>query len=32
MAITVPILPCRNVNDIVAFYESLGFEKTYAQV
>src|SRR5258708_25067097 len=32
MAITVPILPCRNVNGIVSFYESLGFAKTYFQV
>jgi len=32
MAITVPILPCRNVNEIVSFYESLGFAKIYFQV
>ena len=28
MAITVPILPCRNVNELVSFYESLGFAVT----
>lgn len=27
----VPILPCRSVDDVVPFYEALGFEVTYRQ-
>jgi catechol 2,3-dioxygenase-like lactoylglutathione lyase family enzyme len=30
-AITVPILPCADMNDSIAFYEALGFEVTYRQ-
>lgn len=29
---TVPLLPCRDIDEIVAFYEMLGFRKTYRQV
>ncbi|MHA7271400.1 VOC family protein [Arthrobacter sp. HLT1-20] len=28
---TVPILSCQNLDDVLAFYEALGFEKTYRQ-
>jgi catechol 2,3-dioxygenase-like lactoylglutathione lyase family enzyme len=27
-----PILPCRDVDEAIAFYEALGFERTYRQV
>ena len=27
----IPILPCRSIDDQLAFYESLGFEVTYRQ-
>lgn len=27
----IPILPCRNVDDVVPFYESLGFQLTFRQ-
>ena len=27
----IPILPCRSIDDQIAFYESLGFEVTYRQ-
>jgi hypothetical protein len=30
--ITVPLLPCRSIDEIVEFYEMLGFERTYSQV
>jgi hypothetical protein len=30
--ITVPLLPCRSIDEIVEFYEMLGFERTYYQV
>jgi catechol 2,3-dioxygenase-like lactoylglutathione lyase family enzyme len=29
---TYPILPCRELDESLAFYESLGFKKTYRQV
>ncbi|WP_370943589.1 hypothetical protein AB5J62_31340 [Amycolatopsis sp. cg5] len=29
---TVPLLPCRSIDEIVEFYEMLGFEQTYYQV
>jgi hypothetical protein len=29
--LTVPLLPCANIDDIVAFYEVLGFATTYRQ-
>lgn len=29
--ITIPILPCRSINDILEFYRALGFEVTYQQ-
>jgi catechol 2,3-dioxygenase-like lactoylglutathione lyase family enzyme len=29
---TYPCLPCRDIDESVAFYESLGFERTYRQV
>lgn len=32
MAVTIPILPCRDVDEIIAFYESIGFTKTYRQI
>jgi hypothetical protein len=32
MSVTIPMLPCRAVDEVVAFYESLGFQKTYGQV
>ncbi|MET7707753.1 hypothetical protein [Micromonospora sp. NPDC005413] len=28
---TVPLLPCASIDDIVAFYEVLGFQTTYRQ-
>ena len=28
---TIPILPCRSIDDVLAFYEALGFEVTYRQ-
>jgi catechol 2,3-dioxygenase-like lactoylglutathione lyase family enzyme len=28
---TVPILPCADLDDSIAFYEALGFERTYRQ-
>jgi hypothetical protein len=30
--ITVPLLPCRSIDDIVEFYTMLGFTRTYYQV
>lgn len=29
--ITIPILPCRDLDESIAFYEALGFERTYRQ-
>ena len=29
--VTVPLLPCAAVDDVVAFYEALGFRRTYRQ-
>src|SRR5215211_4136769 len=29
---TYPILPCRELDESISFYESLGFKKTYRQV
>ena len=29
---TYPCLPCRDIDESIAFYESLGFRKTYRQV
>jgi hypothetical protein len=29
--ITIPILPCRSINDVLEFYRALGFEVTYQQ-
>jgi hypothetical protein len=29
---TVPLLPCRSIDEIVTFYEMLGFTRTYYQV
>ncbi len=29
--VTIPILPCRDLDDAVAFYEALGFARTYRQ-
>lgn len=31
MTRTVPLLPCRDIDDMVPFYEALGFEVTYRQ-
>ena len=28
---TIPILPCRSIDDVLAFYEALGFDVTYRQ-
>ena len=28
---TIPILPCRSIDDVLAFYEALGFAVTYRQ-
>ena len=28
---TYPILPCRDLDEAISFYESLGFKKTYRQ-
>ena len=28
---TIPILPCRSIDDVLAFYRTLGFEVTYRQ-
>ncbi len=30
-AITIPILPCADLNESIAFYEALGFRRTYRQ-
>jgi hypothetical protein len=30
--VTVPLLPCRSIDEIVEFYGMLGFERTYYQV
>ena len=30
-AITIPILPCADLDDSIAFYEALGFNRTYRQ-
>ena len=27
-----PLLPCRDIGEAIAFYEALGFERTYRQV
>jgi len=27
-----PLLPCRDIDEAIAFYEALGFERTYRQV
>ena len=32
MTITIPILPCRDVDDILAFYTAIGFVKTHRQI
>lgn len=29
---TYPILPCRDIDEAISFYETLGFKKTYRQV
>jgi catechol 2,3-dioxygenase-like lactoylglutathione lyase family enzyme len=29
---TYPILPCRDIDESIAFYESIGFKRTYRQV
>lgn len=29
--VTIPILPCRSIDDTIAFYAALGFEVTYRQ-
>jgi hypothetical protein len=29
--LTIPILPCRQLDDLLVFYEALGFEFTYRQ-
>ncbi|MBZ0281358.1 MAG: VOC family protein [Anaerolineae bacterium] len=29
--ITIPILPCRSINEVLTFYRALGFEVTYQQ-
>jgi catechol 2,3-dioxygenase-like lactoylglutathione lyase family enzyme len=31
-AITIPILPCADLDDSISFYEALGFNRTYRQV
>ena len=31
MTRTVPLLPCRELDDVVPFYEALGFQVTYRQ-
>jgi hypothetical protein len=28
---TIPILPCRSIDEVLAFYEAIGFEVTYRQ-
>lgn len=30
--LTIPILPCRDLDESIAFYEALGFERTYRQI
>ena len=30
--LTYPILPCPHIDEAIAFYEALGFERTYRQV
>jgi hypothetical protein len=30
--ITVPLLPCRDIDEIVDFYAMLGFTRTYDQL
>jgi hypothetical protein len=32
LTITIPILPCRDVDEILAFYTTIGFAKTYRQI
>jgi hypothetical protein len=32
VTITIPILPCRDVDEILAFYKTIGFVKTYRQI
>jgi catechol 2,3-dioxygenase-like lactoylglutathione lyase family enzyme len=29
---TYPALPCRDVDESIAFYESIGFKRTFRQV
>ena len=29
--VTIPILPCRDIDEVIAFYEVLGFTRTYRQ-
>ena len=29
---TYPLLPCRDIDESIAFYESIGFKKTYRQL
>ena len=29
--VTIPILPCRQLDDSIPFYEALGFVRTYRQ-
>ncbi len=31
-AVTIPLLPCADIDEAVAFYEALGFRRTYRQV
>lgn len=30
--VTIPLLPCRDIDESVAFYEALGFQRSYRQV
>lgn len=30
-AMTIPILPCADLDESISFYEALGFERTYRQ-
>src|SRR5215204_2689779 len=29
--VTIPLLPCHSINEVLAFYQALGFEVTYQQ-
>lgn len=31
-AVTIPLLPCADIDEAVSFYEALGFRRTYRQV